>query len=111
MRTVLVFLFSLYCLVVPKFLCYVWDTFVVNQYLVPSISYKTMFALYITYRAIIKIKDADANEIKKLRNIYNNAETSEDLKQEDDDCFASIYSVLIHFTQLAIAYIVLMIIR
>lgn len=111
MRTVLVFLFSLYCLVVPKFLCYVWDTFVVSQYLVPSISYKTMFALYITYRAIIKIKDADVNEIKKLRNIYNNSETSEDLKQEDDDCFASIYSVLIHFTQLAIAYIVLMIIR
>lgn len=111
MRTVLVFLFSLYCLVVPKFLCYVWDTFVVNQYLVPSISYKTMFALYITYRAIIKIKDADVNEIKKLRNIYNNSETSEDLKQEDDDCFASIYSILMHFTQLAIAYIVLMIIR
>lgn len=111
MRTALIFLFSLYCLVVPKFLCYVWDIFVVSQYLVPSISYKTMFALYITYRAIIKIKDADVNEIKKLRNIYNNAETSEDLKQEDDDCFVSIYSVLIHFTQLAIAYIVLMIIR
>lgn len=51
------------------------------------------------------------NEIKKLRNIYNNTKTSEDLEQEDDECFATIYSVLIHFTQLAIAYIVLMIIR
>jgi restriction endonuclease S subunit len=49
MRALTFFICALYYLIVPKFLCYVWDVFVVKQYFLPSISYKTMFALYISY--------------------------------------------------------------
>lgn len=111
MITAAIFLFSLYCIIVPKFLCYVWDTFIVKQYFVPSISYETMFALYITYQAVIKIKCVNVNEIKKIYNINNNAEISEYLKQKYCECVSSIYSILINFTRLAIVYIILMIIQ
>lgn len=111
MKTVLVVLCSLYYLVVPKFLCYVWDTFVVKQYLVPSISYKTMFVLYITCRVIIELKTVSIEEIARLRNIYNRTKTSKDLQQDNDKCLATIYSILIHFTQLAIAYVIIRLIQ
>lgn len=113
MRAFTFFICVLYYLVVPKFLCYVWDAFIVKQYFLPSISYKTMFALYISYLAVTKLIPIEEARIEELRDVCNKTETEiEDLRrQEHDTCLEVLYTKLMHFTQLAIAYVILIIIQ
>lgn len=113
MRALIFFICALYYLIVPKFLCYVWDVFVVKQYFLPSISYKTMFALYISYLAITKLTPIEEARIGELRDVCDKTEAEiEDLKQQEHDvCLEVLYTKLIHLTQLAVVYVILIIIR
>lgn len=113
MRALTFFICALYYLIVPKFLCYVWDVFVVKQYFLPSISYKTMFALYISYLAITKLTPIEEARIGELRDVCDKTEAEiEDLKQQEHDvCLEVLYTKLIHLTQLAVVYVILIIIQ